>query len=500
MPFRSAALVRLVLGVVCIAAGVTPLAAQNASQPPAAAPSASSAAPAAQTDAPPAPIGTLPDGWTRRGDTGVTALPGGKFAFGMQYRLVYNASNLPGPGRTTFTDTAGYDFFRQRVRLNLEAAPNDHVGAFVQAEFRGGWGGSAPAVSDPRGIEPTRNPFNFLDDRGLRYTSLYWKPSKQQQVMAGILPLSDEFGDTLFSADWDWNVGGVSWLGASGGSRWRVAALNLVDGIGSSDPDTIAHNGTLLIGDYARRAERPSASGEWAIDWGAHVYALIVQENLPLGGTRDVWLGPTVTLRNDDLAVNLFAILNTGDLGVGTLASNGTVISGFTNDDARGHTGIALRAEAETGLWRGRLKGQVLYATGDRDGEVDRRVTTPMNLFGASGYWGYTHIFTANGPSDVNDLGLDIGNGGAGLFTAQVLGRMPLTERVGLDLSAGWFRADEARNAGRDMGYELGGALRVNLSRPLTLDAGLATAKLGDFFGRDADRIHEVFCRLQLQY
>ena len=96
------------------------------------------------------PVGDPPEGWSRRGDTGVRPIGDGMFAFGIQYRVVYDGSNLPGPGGTTPDDPAGYDFFRQRVRLNFEFAPTDSVGAFVQAEFRGGWGGSAPGVSDPR--------------------------------------------------------------------------------------------------------------------------------------------------------------------------------------------------------------------------------------------------------------------------------------------------------------------------------------------------------------
>jgi hypothetical protein len=39
-------------------------------------------------------IGELPGDWMRRGDTGVTALVGGKFAFGVQYRVVYDGSNI----------------------------------------------------------------------------------------------------------------------------------------------------------------------------------------------------------------------------------------------------------------------------------------------------------------------------------------------------------------------------------------------------------------------
>jgi hypothetical protein len=37
---------------------------------------------------------------------GRTALPGGKFAFGVQYRVVYDGSNLPGPAGSTFDDAS----------------------------------------------------------------------------------------------------------------------------------------------------------------------------------------------------------------------------------------------------------------------------------------------------------------------------------------------------------------------------------------------------------
>jgi hypothetical protein len=109
-------------------------------------------------------------------------------------------------------------------------------------------------------------------------------------------------------------------------------------------------------------------------------------------------------------------------------------------------------------------------------------------------------VFTANGPSDVNDFGVDLGNHGAGLTTAQLMGGVSLHERFGLDLATGCFRADGPRNAGRNMGYEFSGNLRIHLSGPLHLDAGAAVAKLGRFFGNDANTIDEVFSRLQLQY
>lgn len=54
--------------------------------------------------------------------------------------------------------------------------------------------------------------------------------------------------------------------------------------------------------------------------------------------------------------------------------------------------------EAEKPVGAVLLKGQFLHASGNRQGDIDHQFVTPMGLFGASGYWGYTHIFTANGP------------------------------------------------------------------------------------------------------
>lgn len=451
------------------------------------------------TQAPPEPRGDLPEGWSRRGDTGVSTLDAaGRFAFGMQYRIVYDGSDLPGPGGTTPRDARSYDFFRQRLRLNLEASPTENAGAFVQVEFRGGWGGSAPSVSDPRGAEPQLNPFNFIQDRGLRYGYLFWKPSGSNLLMGGILPLSDEVGDTLFSADWDWNVGGLAWLGGSRGTRWRFAALSLVEGVGSRAADAIDRDGSLFVADFGRRAR--TDEGDWGLDWGAHAYALVVSEGLPLGGTRELWLGPTATLHRGGTALSLFGLVDVGELGTGRLNPDGTVASGFTDELARSHTGLAWRAELAQSLGRVALRGQLLHTSGDASNEIDRRFVTPMGLFGTQGYWAYTHIFTANGPSDTNDLGTTIDNAGAGLWTAQVKAGVPLRDDVGLELVGGWFRSAEPRRAGRDMGYELVASVGAAVSGPLRLDAGLAFADLGSFFGADAGSVYELFARVQLQY
>ena len=124
--------------------------------------------------------------------------------FGIQYRVMYNNSTIGAED--------GYDFFRQRLRLNIDVHTEDRVGGFLQIEYRGGWGGASPAGSDPRDSY-TVNVNNRLQARGLRYGYVYF-PIGPGQFKAGLVPLDDQFDQMIFSADWDFNVGGLTYDGS----------------------------------------------------------------------------------------------------------------------------------------------------------------------------------------------------------------------------------------------------------------------------------------------
>lgn len=441
----------------------------------------------------------LPGIWMPRGDTQVAALDRFSLGLGIQYRLMHNASNIPGPADTTFSDTETYDFFRQRLRLNLSVAPrNIPAGGFVQAEFRGGFGGSSPNVSDPRGQEPTRNPFNRLQARGIRYGFLYATPLAGQMVIAGILPLSDQFGDTLFSADWDFNVGGVALLGSRGAVNYRAAYLRLIEGVGASDSRQLGKDGDFFLADAIYRSEHPIHWFRW-IEGGLHAYYLTIGKGLPLGDTSEGWFGATLRGRSGDTELNGFALVNVGRLGIGVLDDGGRVVSGFDRSDA--HSGYALKLEVSRPAGPCAVAVQSLYASGDRDdGTIRDRFVTPQGLFRTEGYWAYTHLFTANPPSDVNDLAVELGNGGAGLLTIQGRVRTELRPRLGLEVSSGWFQAARPRNGSRRMGAEVGAMCSFAVAEGLLLDIGAAGAFPGSFFPRGAAALFEVFTRLQFQY
>src|SRR3990172_7110373 len=94
-----------------------------------------------------------------------------RFRIGLwaQYRLMFNASNIPGPGGTNFGNTKSYNFLQQRIRIALDIRPFENVGGYTQFEFRNEWGGG-PDSSDPsESINFDNIVFNRLDERSFRY-------------------------------------------------------------------------------------------------------------------------------------------------------------------------------------------------------------------------------------------------------------------------------------------------------------------------------------------
>src|SRR3989304_2801956 len=65
---------------------------------------------------------------------------------------------------------------------------------------------------------------------GLRHAIMNYKFSDPALLKAGLVPISDKFGDTLFSSDWDFNPLTLAWLGKIGGADIRLSTAELVGG------------------------------------------------------------------------------------------------------------------------------------------------------------------------------------------------------------------------------------------------------------------------------
>jgi hypothetical protein len=420
-------------------------------------------------------------------DTQLSLLDDINLKMGVQYRTMWNYSNLPILGVTTPADTESNDFFRQRMRLNIDMQPADNVGGFLQLEYRGGWGGSSPEHSDPRGagLGMGVNAFNRLEARGVRYGYMYYTPTDESYLAAGIIPVSDQIGDTLFSAGWDFNVGGVTYSGVAHGLDYRLAYVRLVDGVASSDSAVIDENGDLFIAD-----------ANWSVGQtgklGAHVYYLEVDDDVALeaglpGDVSQGWYALSGSVDLDSAAFNGFVSINSGEFG---------------DDD---NTGWAVKAETIVPIASSNLGFMGIYSSGDEEGDSpDDQYRTIQGIVGTEGYWAYTHIFTANPPSDVSGLGVGVDLGGRGLTTLQAKLETPITKKLKNNVYFGWFQASEDNSEGNnDLGVEIGTMFGYELAKHLTLQAGFAYAFLGDYYDsgtRDADNIYELFSMFQLQF
>ncbi len=419
------------------------------------------------------------------GDSQTESIDEYKIKIGLQHRVMWNRSNIPLSGVTSAADSKGYDFFRQRLRLNLEIQPVEKAGAFIQLEYRGGWGGSSPASSDPREAGVSLNAFNRLQARGVRYGYIYYTPSDKSSLAAGIIPVSDRLGDVLFSADWDFNVGGITWNSTAAGHDYRLAYVRLVDGVGSSDKTAIDQNGDLIVADVTKSISDMA-------QLGLHVYYL----NLPgktaieagfSGKVTQGWYAVSGSADFERAKLNGFVCVNKGSFG--------------DNDN----TGFALKAEGAIPVGTPTLNIMGVYSSGDDEGEApDSQFRTVQGMFGTEGFWAYCHIFTSNPPSDVNDFGVGLDNNGRGLLSLQAKGETPITEKLSGEVSAGWFQASaENADGNSDMGAEIGGVLTCEMAEHLNLQVGTAYDILGDYYKIDddePDNIHEVFCRFQLHF
>jgi hypothetical protein len=251
------------------------------------------------------------------------------------------------------------------------------------------------------------------------------------ELHAGLLPLSDRFGDTLFSADWDFNPLALSWVSGQGEWNARVAAGLVFQG---ASPNTAIDDVALALADLDRGPVGVSV----VMVSGAAEAAVIPGTTLIVPGVRF-----------------------TPELGVGTLAV-GLLGSALLRDELDGAFGAAARVELVHPVGEATLSVLAVYATGGglaSDGPSHAFVT-PMSLFGFHGYWGYTGRLTVQGPTDQgmdDPYNLDGGtydrsNLGRGMATLQARLTGPLTEQISLGGAAGAFAGAEGGLYGVDTG------------------------------------------------
>ena len=403
-------------------------------------------------------------------DGGASARRGPQVTLGGQYRInSYSSDNDDADGRQTAS--------RVRIRQNLDLEFDERLRTHLQIELGHTNDNITTTQSSSRGnsIDVRHAVIDYAFDSGIR-------------MQAGIVPLSDRFGDTLFSSDWDYNPVALALTAPLLGGTLRAFAADLAEGDEADADDDFVHYQL----DYAL-----PLSSEGRIDIGAS-FASIAD---PAGESRfhtNYGIGASFPLK-------------------GGLLLRGFLLGSWTDRNLLGASddadGVAAKLELVSGSG---LALMATYASGDSDGTG---FLPTMALAATNGYWGYTGILTVQGPTDTGFDGdsVNISNNGFGLTTVQVRFTRPLSDELDIYLAAGWFgHSDDPGGRESRVGLDFLAMGTYHFNEVLGLDFGAAYAKLEDSVsgysngviggasfnqpvGRDRDKL-AFFTRLQAEF
>ncbi|MGQ9745858.1 MAG: hypothetical protein ACUVQV_07770 [Dissulfurimicrobium sp.] len=271
------------------------------------------------------------------------------------------------------------------------------------------------------------------------------------EAKAGIVPLSDKFGDMLFSSDWDYNPVALAFESDIGPGRLRVFATQLNEGDEPIAHDDFSHYQM----DYVLKPmdglslNTGVTYADVADAYGRHTKPHFNYGLAALWGPEKGWK-TRMALMDSYTDKNLLG----------------------TESDGQG---LASKIELIRDVGRHTFGLMATYATGKRDGSGF--------ISGAYGYWGYTRILTVQGPTDTGFDGdaVNISNNGYGLTTLQAKYAFAVTDDLDLYLAAGWF-GNSSTPHGRSgyLGINLLSMFTYHFNKVLALDFGADYTHLKD--------------------
>jgi len=269
----------------------------------------------------------------------------------------------------------------------------------------------------------------------------------------GIIPVSDQFDDVLCSADWDFNVGGIQ----AENSNFRFAYM-VLDGLATAKTDNYHLNSFMLLADWVKKFDSDNSVG-------LHAYYLQNDLNISLfPKMSEALFGATGSWRLDNVFLHSFVILNKGKI------------------NNQNNLAFAVKIMSEFKFAHNLFTIQSIYTREDDAGKVSRQFIAPLSILKTEGYWSFSHIFSANGASEVNDLILEIGNtlgltSRAGLFSIKFKYRSPLLFKSNyVIISGGKYLTDRKRNSSRNVGTKLSSVFQLRLIDSLYFDLEYAYA------------------------
>ncbi len=334
---------------------------------------------------------------------------------------------------------------------------------------------------------------------------LFTTPEIGGKFAAGLVPVSDKFGDTLFSSDWDFNPLTLAWLGKIGGADIRLATAKLMERDSEVYDDVDA---------YVADVDLPMGNGSV----GGSVYvlnsgdAITALGDLGESATQN-YIGIRASQGIGIVKVNGFILWNSGTIE----SCAASLCSGSALGEDVDNSGYAIKLEGTAPLGPANVGLLFITASGDKDfGGTDSASSfiTPMTLIAHTGYWGYTGKLNVQGPTDTgidNPLNIDgaaygTGSGvGYGIMTVQAKADFPIMDRLTGYAAIGIFQhMDVPSGSEKSIGTDIYVQGKYNVAQNLNLEAGLDYASIGKdntAYNNTVDNtITLLFARLQLEY
>jgi len=338
-------------------------------------------------------------------------------------------------------------------------------------------------------------------------------PSMEELTLtAGIIPISDKFGDTLFSSDWDYNPLAFMLTGTFSGVKVRLGHANLDEG----GEGTSITNAADDVDQWFVDADTDTSVGMVGVSY----YGL--NDNTKPTNSRT---GGASTTNQHYVGVRYTGTFDSVEAGGWVLYNWGVrkFPSGVTDRD---NSGVAVKGEVKAGVGPAKVGLMALYASGDKDFSDSTKSSsdsfiTPESIVGTTGYWGYTGKLNVQGPTDtgidcqaVNIDGADYCTGagiGNGMVTVQANIAAPIIEgRLDGYAAVGWFKSvDSLSGQKKYIGTDIYAQLKYFFSEHMALEAGVDYVALGKGHPDNLENapftsvdrgVTLLFSRLQLEY
>lgn len=355
-------------------------------------------------------------------------------SYGGQYRInSYSADNDVGGDRQTAS--------RVRIRQDIDIKFDEQLKTHLQLEM----GNTASNITtSSSNIKVRHGVIDYTFKNGIN-------------AQAGIVPLSDYFGDSQFSSAWYYNPVALSAIIPASNGQLRAFAGNLSEGDELIASDDFVHYQL----DYAI-----TSSNNQQLNF-ALTYADIGNNATPALSYAYYNLAAGLIMPMSN-GLKLDAFIMASDTDKGLLA---------TSSDA---SGLAFKLAVTGAAGKGDFGLMLTHASGEDDGSGFLPI---MAMARANGYWGYTGILTIQGSTDTGFDGdsVNISNNGFGLTTLQAKYVLPVSQKLKTYAAAGWFGNSETpAGRGSNVGIDLMVMGSYQLHKYLALDFGAAFARVED--------------------